>query len=115
NLVYALYSSTDNGRPDTENFIGGSAKVLLGPSALPTGTWSYLTATYDGSTVRLYVNGTQVSSLAATGPITTSTGALRIGGNVVWGGEWFNGWIDEIRIYNRALNASEITNDMFTS
>ena len=115
NLVYALYSSTDNGRPDTENFIGGSAKVLLGPSALPTSTWSYLTATYDGSTVRLYVNGTQVSSLAATGPITTSTGALRIGGNVVWGGEWFNGWIDEIRIYNRALNASEITNDMFTS
>ena len=114
NLTYALYSSTDTNKPDTEAMIGGSAKVVSGPSALPTGSWSYLTATYDGSLLRVYVNGTQVSSVAASGSISTSTGALRIGGNNVWG-EWFNGWIDEVRIYNRALSAAEIQNDMFTS
>ena len=37
----------------------------------------------------------------------------RIGGNCVWG-EWFNGLIDEVRVYNRALTAAEIQNDMIT-
>jgi fibronectin type 3 domain-containing protein len=115
NTAYALYGNTDTGRPDTEGVVGGSYKTLLAPSALATGTWSYLTATYDGSTLRLFLNGTQVAQQAVSGSIATSTSALRIGGNVVWGGEWFNGWIDEVRIYNRALSAAEIQNDMFTS
>ena len=34
----------------------------------------------------------------------TSTGALRIGGNAIWG-EWFQGRIDEVRVYRRALSA----------
>ena len=114
NLIYALYSNTDTSRPDTEDIIGGAARVLSGPGALPTGAWSYLTATYDGSTLRLYLNGTQIAQTAVSGALSTSTGALRIGGNGVWG-EWFNGWIDEVRVYNRALNAGEIQNDMFTS
>ena len=37
-----------------------------------------------------------------TGPLLASSGALRIGGNSVWG-EFFEGRIDEVRIYNRAL------------
>ena len=37
--------------------------------------------------------------------------ALRIGGTSIWG-EYFRGLIDEVRIYNRALNATEIANDM---
>ena len=45
------------------------------------------------------------------GSITASTGALRIGGNTVWG-EYFAGLIDEVRIYNRALTAAELTTDM---
>ena len=46
------------------------------------------------------------------GAIDVSTGALRIGGNDVWAGEYYNGLIDEVRIYNRALTASEIQTDM---
>ena len=41
-----------------------------------------------------------------------STGALRIGGNGTWSDEWFAGLIDEVRVYNRALSASEIQADM---
>jgi hypothetical protein len=44
----------------------------------------------------------------------TSTGALRIGGNAVWGNEYFAGLIDEVRIYNRALSAAEVQSDMNT-
>ena len=68
-------------------------------------------ATYDGSAARLHVNGTLVRTLTFSGPMLTSTGVLRIGGNSVWG-EFFQGRIDEVRIYNRALTAAEIQTDM---
>ena len=44
--------------------------------ALAANTWSFLTETYDGSTLRLYVNGTQVASPAHTGAIASSTNPL---------------------------------------
>ena len=47
------------------------------------------------------------------GSILTSNSPLRIGGNGIWG-EWFNGLIDEVRVYNRALSPAEIQNDMNT-
>ena len=81
---------------------------------MPTGLWTHLAATYDGTTERLYANGTQVAQLAVSGSITTSTSPVRIGGNTIWS-EWFNGLIDEVRIYNRALTPSEITADMNTA
>jgi hypothetical protein len=43
--------------------------------------------------------------------IPPSAGPLRIGGNAVWG-EFFQGRIDEIRVYNRALSLSEIQADI---
>ena len=48
---------------------------------------------------------------AATGAIQASANPLRIGGNAIWG-EYTDGRIDEVRIYNRALSAAEITTDM---
>ena len=46
-----------------------------------------------------------------TGSLIKSTGGLRIGGNTVWG-EWFKGRLDDVRVYNRSLSASEIQTDM---
>ena len=86
---------------------------FAGPSALPLNTWSHIAATYDGANQRIFVNGVQVASRAQTGNITTSTGAVRIGGNAIWP-EWFSGAVDEVRIYNRALTASQIQSDMTT-
>src|SRR5262249_25047021 len=86
---------------------------VTGPSALPVNTWTHLAGTYDGTTLRLYVNGTLVASQAASGTITTSTGAVRLGGNAVWG-EYFRGRIDDVRIFNRALSQAEVQTDMNT-
>ena len=72
-----------------------------------------MAGTYDGSTLRLFVNGGQVASTAMSGAIAPSTGPLRIGGNSLWG-EYFQGRIDEVRIYNRALTTAEIQADMNT-
>jgi glucose/arabinose dehydrogenase len=109
-LVYALYANNDVGRPSGHLFTTGDLSTS-GANALPVNTWSHLAMTWDGTTQRLYVNGTQTASRAVGGTLVNSTGALRFGGNNVWG-EWFSGRLDEIRIYNRALTAGEVQADM---
>jgi hypothetical protein len=59
--------------------------------------------------MRLYVNGSEVANVAQATPLTTSVEALQIGADVY--GENFQGVLDEIRIYSRALSVSEIQAD----
>ncbi|TDC99450.1 hypothetical protein E1292_31835 [Nonomuraea deserti] len=70
--------------------------------------------TYDGSVLRLFVNGQQVDERALTGSLYDDGSPLRIGGNEVWS-EYFSGLIDEVRVYSRAQSAAEIQADMNTS
>ena len=104
-------------RPEQHAAAGGHGQYRLvrpptaGTQALPLNTWTFLAATYDGSTVRFFVNGTEVGTRSAGGSLLTTTGALRFGGNSVWG-EYFSGRLDEIRVYNRRLTATEIQADM---
>ncbi len=112
-LRYALYASSDTGDPSGYVRVGSADRSVYAPAALPLDVWTHVTLTYDGATMRLYVDGSQAASRAQTGSIATSTGALRIGGNNVWG-EYFQGTLDEIRIYNRALSAGEILTDLNT-
>ena len=106
-LAYALYAHDQTPRPAGYVNTGGGDQSAAGTSALPIGTWSHLAVTLGGGTLRLYVNGVQVGSSAVSGTIRTSTDALTLGGNTVWG-EWFAGLLDEVRIYNRALTQAEI-------
>ena len=76
-------------------------------------TWSYLAVSYDRTTIRLYVNGTQVSTLAATGAIASSTNPLSIGSDSLYG-QYFSGLIDDVRVYNTALTQAQIQTDMTT-
>jgi hypothetical protein len=110
-LIYALYAGDSRGHAATDVFT--SADIgLSGTATTALNTWTHLAATYDGSTLRLYVNGVQAASRAVTGSIRASTGVLRIGGDSSWSDEWFSGLIDEVRLYNRALSATEIQADM---
>jgi len=79
----------------------GNDVKAAGTSVLALNTWSHLAVTYDGSNIRLYVNGSQVGTKAQTGNITSSTNPLRFGGDSIWG-EYFNGLIDEVRVYSAA-------------
>ena len=108
-LAYGLYAS-DGGNPRTEAFTGVE-NTAGGGGALPLNTWSHLAATYDGTTLRLYLNGTLAATKTTSGSIPFTSSPLRIGGNAVWG-EYFSGLIDEVRVYNRALSATEIGMDM---
>ena len=108
--AYALYATTKTGAPLAMAFTSKEGRAF-GTRPLPLRRWSHLAATYDGTTLRLYVNGTLASSRAVSGAMPSSTGPLRIGGNSVWG-EYFTGLIDEVRVYNRALSAAEVQADM---
>ncbi|MFI6504406.1 LamG-like jellyroll fold domain-containing protein [Nonomuraea typhae] len=110
--AYGLYAS--NGTVPSTWFLkpdASSHNQVDGTSALPTTSWSHIATTYDGTTARLHVNGTQVAQLAAAGSLTDDGGALRIGGNIKWG-EYFSGIIDEVRAYSRAQSTDEIQADM---
>ncbi|HYH01113.1 MAG TPA: LamG-like jellyroll fold domain-containing protein [Terriglobales bacterium] len=111
-LVYGLYANSDTNRPSAHVYIGNETDTR-GTTQIPLNVWTHVATTYDGSVLRLYVNGTQASSRTLGGNILSSSGMLRIGGNTVWG-EYFSGLIDEVRLYNRALTASEIQTDMNT-
>ena len=115
-LSYALYSAVSGQRPVGYVHTKRDNSVT-GPSSIPMNTWTHVAFTYDGSTLRLYVNGSLVRSNGISGGgsplMMTSGGALRIGGNAVFG-EYFRGTIDEVRIYDHALSPADIQADMVT-
>ena len=102
---YLMATSTNSSRPAGGGIIGGSFAPAYGTAALATNTWSHLAVSYDGAAVRLYLNGTQVSSVAKTGSILTSTSPLTIGSDPFYG-QYFSGMIDDVRVYNAALTAA---------
>jgi hypothetical protein len=104
-------------------FPSGEGKLLLdmylnnslptyatGSTQLQLNTWYYVTATYDGSFRRLYVNGILDGQLATTGSITSTTSNLVIGDYLPGPGTTY-AWIGRISntsVHNRSLSASEV-------
>ena len=97
--AYFLHASGDLGalRPTAGGLFNGVDRHFSAPSAIAVSTWTHVAVTYDGATLRLFVNGTQVATTPATGSLQTGTTPLRIGGNTY--GEYFQGRIDDVRIY----------------
>jgi len=86
----------------------GTRRRLQTPSGVIVAGGTYhVVGTFDGSTQRLYVNGTQVASIALSGSATTNGNALMIGS---WDGssEFFNGAIDEPAVYGAVLSAAQV-------
>ena len=78
--------------------------VLVPVASLPTGAWHYATGTYDGTNYCVYLDGSTKSCAVGAAP-ASATDALVIGGNA---GRLFNGTLDDLRIYSRALTLYEI-------
>ena len=111
-LAYSLYAHDNAPRPAATVSVDADVSAA-GTGALPLNVWTHLAATYDGATVRLYVNGALAGTQPASGRLPETADPMRIGGNLVWG-EYFSGRIDEVRIYNRALAPGDIARDMNT-
>ena len=115
---YSLYAGGDGGylgHPEariTEDRWGETVSTVADPPALPLNAWSHLTATYDGAFLQLYINGELVDTDDAPSVIA-GEGELQIGGDEDWSAAgFFDGRIDEVRIYDRALDAQEVEPDV---
>jgi hypothetical protein len=94
----------------------GSTSTLIGNGGtLGAGTWIHAAATYDGTTMRLYQDGVEVGSAPKSGPVAVDPGvALWMAANPGEPGQVFDGRIDEVKIFERALDAAEIQTEMAT-
>jgi hypothetical protein len=92
--------------------LNGSTKTLIASTGNLSGTgWVSFAAVYNGSRMLLYKDGAQVGSMAATGSISTNNASLWIGGNPpAANSRPWDGSIADVKVYNRALSASEIGN-----
>jgi hypothetical protein len=109
-IAYGLYTSGfQNNRPTAFVHTGTVEHFARASTALSTTAWRHLAVTYDGTTMRFYIDGVAAGSGTFTAQATTSDQPLYIGGNTVWSYEDYAGLIDELQIYNRALTATEIT------
>ena len=90
--------------------LGIPAKSKPGELTKYNNTWVHLFIVYNGSTIKVYVNGVEQLSQAATGAVNSTTDAFAIGARG-GDGSWtrFNSKIDEVRVYNRALTAQEVS------
>ena len=80
--------------------------------SLSLNIWQHVAATYDGDTLRLFINTNQVSTLAFRGSMVPSTSYPasigRLSDTGVGSGRYYSGQIDEVRIWNRAISRAEI-------
>ncbi len=106
---YALKHNTGN---YIEFFIyGGGVWYSARTAVLATAfndAWHHLAGTYDGTQVKLYVDGKLVGSRLHTGAIPTVAYNLNIGRNAQYTDRLYNGLIDDVRIYRGVLPSAEI-------
>ncbi len=86
---------------------GGYSRVSSAGGSVPSNTWSHIALTYDGFLSRLYINGT-LHSTSSTPYLMTFNNPLRLGYSVDNAGSHFNGLMDEVTLYDRALSAEEV-------
>jgi hypothetical protein len=109
---YSLLANTAANVPSA-NVFTTSALAAAGPASLALGTWTHVAETWDGASVKLFIDGAEVASQPTTGSLAVNAGQLKIGGSST-AGQFFNGLVDEVRVFSRARTASEIGADMNT-
>lgn len=104
--------TTDDNRISftTSHAQDSNERVTTPASTITIGQWHHVAATYDGTTKQIYVDGALISSGNASGALTYNNDSVRIGCDENNGSPAlrFNGALDEIQLYNRALSLAEI-------
>ncbi|MDQ3099205.1 MAG: DUF2341 domain-containing protein [bacterium] len=101
NVGYDLYMT--NGSVMEFNLgINSTEYDVVSNSTLDDGTWHHVVGTYDGSVMKMYIDGVlQTDTVSIAGTITYNSSDISLGSNA-------NGTLDDMRIYNRALSGSEV-------
>jgi hypothetical protein len=81
---------------------------LKAATPLPVGRWVHLAGTFDGTTMRIYVDGEERGTMERRGPIKPNDFRVCLGSYEPGHRAHFTGLLDEVKIYRRALNPSEV-------
>ncbi len=115
--AYWMNIRTDTRRLRFGGFFGGCTGsnrwfFLDSNKALPANTWVHVAGTYDGKALRIYVNGALNATMSVTGTTCANSEPLGVGAkNRTATGvveAYFDGRIDDLRVYSRALTAAEV-------
>jgi len=82
---------------------------LYGNKAVNDGKWHHVAGIYDGEKMYIYIDGVVDVSQSASGAIATNDHPVYIGENAEMTGRFWNGLIDDVRVYNYALSEGQIT------
>ena len=96
--------------PGTENSgkIYLSGAIAAGSTVITNGEWHHVAGTWDGSEIKIYIDGVEENSAPFAGPMSTSDLPVRFGFRGT--GTALKALIDELAIFNRALTEEEINN-----
>jgi len=92
----------------------GEGKMVISDNKGPVaGKWTFVAVTYDGNSVRYYIDGLKVSELSSPGIFEQDENNLVIGqdyAGIPFANDYFNGALDELRIYKKTLSDTDILN-----
>ncbi|MDP3830274.1 MAG: LamG-like jellyroll fold domain-containing protein, partial [Ignavibacteriaceae bacterium] len=94
------------GITDTSNVL----RYISHPYPFSYNQWYFLAATWDGTTVKIFVNDSLVTTQPFVYIMKSDTNPLEIGKDTGGLTDWYQGKLDDVRIYNRALSQTEIIN-----
>jgi uncharacterized glyoxalase superfamily protein PhnB len=98
--------------PNTISWHIGGNRTNAGVTVIPYNTWHNYIYIFDGSTMKVYLDGILESQGSFSGVITNNSNVLMIGKYIYHGGLthyfYYKGALDDIRFYNRVLTDSEI-------
>jgi hypothetical protein len=103
---------------DFEDNVNGGNHPVLGATPAASNQWQHAAVTYDGSNWVLYLNGVPDATLAVTGNTVPESGSIQhaaLGSALTTAGVadgFFNGVLDEVRVWNYARSATQISNAM---
>jgi hypothetical protein len=111
-----MYVSTNNGTfywygDNSWRYGNGGGGEYYYPKSvsIPSGTWGYYVATYDGSNVKIYRQGVYEGAKASTGTANFDSLTWQFGKHAASGSYYFNGLGGNIYLYNKALTQAEVT------
>jgi hypothetical protein len=110
NMNYGLWMTSSEKLRGGFETSSGTNKFVTSSASYNTGKWQHGVVTFDGSTIKLYINGTIVSRTStSTTPESSGSHPLRIGADSRIIADLFTGSIDEVGVWNRALDENEIS------
>lgn len=106
---YMLRCGTTSGTLSFAIGIGTTFQEVTA-NGLVLNQWQHVAGVYDGSTMKIYRNGVLLNTKTQTGTINASSNPVEIGRNFAYTSRYFTGRIDEVRLWNSALDQATIQN-----